>query len=106
MEYGRYGSVFIPFLKRHCLESVNKGKMLNRCRYYSYFFLFSSSGHQLDSTAHPRHSERRTKQASQRLHEWPQHSTSAADLGVQQPASLTSSHLSSQGGEGCGGVAL
>lgn len=69
-------------------------------------FLTSCSGHQLDSTAHPRHSERRTKQAPQRLHERPQHSTSAADLRVQQPASLTSSHLSSQGGEGCGGCAV
>lgn len=68
--------------------------------------LWFCSGHQLDSPAHPRHYERRTKQAPQRLHERPQHSTAAADIRVQQPTSLTSSHLSSQSGEGCGGLAL
>lgn len=66
----------------------------------------SYSGHQLDSTAHPRHSERRPKQAPQRLREWSQHSTSATDLRIQQPPSLTSPHLSSQGGEGCGVCAV
>lgn len=74
--------------------------------FFFFFFSLPHSGHQPNSTAHPRHSERWAEQASQRLLERPQHSTTATDLRVQQPTSLTTSHLSSHGGEGCGGCAV
>lgn len=69
-------------------------------------FPVSYSCHQLDSAAHSGHLEWWTEQASDRLHQRPQHSTPAPDLRVQQPAPLTSSHFTSQGGGGCVGVVL
>lgn len=62
--------------------------------FYIYVCIFS--GHQLDCTAHPGHSERRAEQTLQRLHEWAWDSPAAADLRIEQPTPLTPWHLSSE----------